>query len=201
MDACQPTGSVATAIAMRASPHPTQRFARWFVEARAHRVICLVLGVWLINIFDLTLTVIAHRQGILVEQNPLARRLLQDGVMSIILYKVGMVCIGSYPLLRFRTTRIVEIGAVVVLLAYALVAFRWHSCYDVYLNAGDTHPAVVQRGAAMECEHTCTNVARTHVTHVSTARPRGQRTLIDRPSFEHVPIDATRVQRERIARA
>ena len=104
----------------------------WIAEARSHRVICLILGIWLLNGFDLTFTILSHEQGMLHEENPLARHMLQYGTTSIILYKLGLVLIGSYPLLRFRRARITELGAYTILVAYALLAIHWSSCYELY---------------------------------------------------------------------
>lgn len=106
--------------------------AHWMAAARAHRVICLVLGIWLLNGFDLAFTVLSHEQGVLHEDNPVARQLLQNGPASIILFKVGLVLIGSYPLLRFRTVRIAELAATLILISYVLLAIRWSVCYDFY---------------------------------------------------------------------
>jgi len=108
------------------------RLIHWAVEARSHRVICLVLGIWLLNGFDLAFTILAHENGILSEQNPLARHMLQKGTTSVILFKIGLVLIGSYPLLRFRQARITELGTYVIISAYALLAFRWSICFDLY---------------------------------------------------------------------
>jgi hypothetical protein len=108
------------------------RFFNWVAEARSHRVICLVLGIWLINGFDLAFTIISHEQGMLHEENPLARHMLQHGTASIMLYKIGLVLIGSYPLLRFRTARITELGAYVILVAYAILAIHWSTCYEFF---------------------------------------------------------------------
>lgn len=110
----------------------TTQILRWAVEARAHRVICLVLGVWLLNGFDLALTILSHQQGVLHEENPLARHMLQYGTTPMILFKTGLVLIGSYPLLRFRTARIAELAAFLILVAYVLLAIRWSSCYELY---------------------------------------------------------------------
>ncbi len=107
----------------------------WFVGARSHRVLCLIAGIWLLNGFDLALTIMAHQQGLLSELNPLARRLLVDGPVWITLYKVGLVLIGTYPLIRFRTSRIAEMGALCVLLVYALLAVHWNTCYELYTLA------------------------------------------------------------------
>ncbi len=108
---------------------------RWFVEARSHRVLCLVGGIWLLNAFDLILTVLAHQQGVLQEDNPIARYMFGLGIPSVILFKIGLVSIGSYPLLRFRTARITEMGSLVILLAYAYLAVHWSECYELYTLA------------------------------------------------------------------
>ena len=120
---------------MAAAPVCRRRSARvieWIVEARSHRVICLVLGIWLLNGFDLAFTVLSHEQGMLHEENPLARHMLAYGTASIVLFKSGLVLIGSYPLLRFRTARITEMGSFVILFAYAFLAVHWSQCYDLY---------------------------------------------------------------------
>ncbi len=105
---------------------------RWIAEARSHRVICLVLGIWVFNGFDLAFTIISHQQGMLHEENPLARHMLQYGTTSIVLYKIGLVLIGSYPFLRFRRARISELGAYTILIAYAFLAIHWSMCVDWY---------------------------------------------------------------------
>ncbi len=108
------------------------RFVHWAVDARSHRVICLLLGIWLLNGFDLTFTILSHKHGMLQEQNPVARHMLQHGTASIVLFKIGLVLIGSYPLLRFRRARITELGSYVILAAYAFLAFRWSTCFELY---------------------------------------------------------------------
>lgn len=104
----------------------------WFVDARSHRVLCLVGGIWLLNAFDLVLTILAFQQGVLQEGNPIARYMFGLGIPSVILFKIGLVSIGSYPLLRFRTARITEMGSLVILLAYAYLAVHWSECYELY---------------------------------------------------------------------
>lgn len=114
----------------------TGRLVHWLAEARSHRVICLVAGIWLLNGFDLTFTILSYEQGLLHEENPLARHMLQYGTASVILFKIGLVLIGSYPLLRFRRARITELGTYVILAAYALLALHWSACYEVYAGSG-----------------------------------------------------------------
>jgi len=112
------------------------QLVHWVADARSHRVICLVAGIWLFNAFDLMLTVLAHQQGLLQEENPIARHLLEMGIPSVVLFKIGLVLIGSYPLLRFRRARITELGTLVILVAYALLAVHWSECYELYTLAG-----------------------------------------------------------------
>ncbi len=116
------------------APRPWHRFIHWAAEARSHRVICLVLGIWLLNGFDLTFTILSHEQGMLHEENPVARHILQYGTLSIVLFKIGMVLIGSYPLLRFRSVRITELGTYVIFAVYAFLALRWSTCFEVYAD-------------------------------------------------------------------
>jgi hypothetical protein len=122
------------------------RLPSWISEARSHRVICLVLGIWLLNAFDLILTVLAHQLGVLVEQNPLAQRVLDLGTPSIVLFKVGCVLIGTYPLLRFRKARITELGSYVILFAYALLAVHWRECYEIYALTFTDHIHLAELG-------------------------------------------------------
>lgn len=119
-------------LAAGARRHGWSRLIDWIVEARAHRVLCLVAGIWVLNGFDLAFTVLSHDQGMLHEDNPLARVVLGYGTLSIVLFKIGLVLIGSYPLLRFRTARITEMGAFVILIVYAFLGVQWAECYDLY---------------------------------------------------------------------
>ncbi len=114
--------------------NPFQRLINWVAEARSHRVICLVLGIWLLNGFDLTFTILSHEQGVLHEENPVARHMLEQGTASMVLFKIGLVLIGSYPLLRFRRARVTELGSYVILAAYAFLAFRWSTCFELYAD-------------------------------------------------------------------
>ena len=95
------------------------RCVHWVAEARSHRVILLVAAIWLLNGFDLALTLLSHQQGLLDEQNPFAKSMLERGVASVVLFKIGLVMVGSYPLLRFRTVRITELGTLVIVLMYS----------------------------------------------------------------------------------
>ncbi len=115
------------------------RLVDWAVAARSHRVICLLIGLWVINAFDVTLTILAHHQGMLEESNPIARRLLLHSPYVITLYKVGLVTFASVVLLKQRTRLVAEIAAGGMLLIYTIVAIQWRLCYELYAltYAGD----------------------------------------------------------------
>lgn len=132
MSVLQPTSSTTLLGPEATKPSGWSRFCHWAAAARSHRVICLVAGIWMLNGFDLAFTLLSHQHGLLDEQNPFARSMLERGELPVLLFKVGMVLIGSYPLLRFRHVRITELGALVVLFAYALLAFRWSACFELY---------------------------------------------------------------------
>jgi len=104
----------------------------WLTDARSHRVVCLVTGLWVLNSFDLVLTVTAYRQGLLHEMNPVAARMLSEGEVFLVLYKFGLLAISSYLLLKLRRERIAELAAMLALIVYAMVAVHWQDCYDVY---------------------------------------------------------------------
>jgi len=130
-----------------AQPRQRASFNEWLrrvAGARSRRVICLVAGIWLLNAFDLMLTILAHQQGMLYEGNPIADYLLRLGVPSLVLYKIGLVLIGSYPLLRFRLARVTELGTIVILVSYAFLAVHWSECYKLYALAANADVRVVE---------------------------------------------------------
>lgn len=118
----------------------------WLAESRGRRVLCLVVGLWVLNMFDLAFTILAHEQGMLDEANPLAQHVVLQGPLSIALYKIGLLFIGSYPLLRFRSARVTELAALTAMGVYVLLAFRWSVCYEFYtLSASNTvHVAEIE---------------------------------------------------------
>ncbi len=99
---------------------------------RAGRVALLVSIIWVLNLFDLALTVMAHQQGLLVECNPLAVIILPYGTEAICLFKIGMVAFGTCVLLYQRNSALAETLAWMVVCVYAAVAVQWTLCYDFY---------------------------------------------------------------------
>lgn len=104
----------------------------WLFSTRSRRLFLLLVAVWIINAFDLTLTLLADRDGILHERNPIARALLSYGQVPVSLFKIGLVTAASLVLWRCRVHRCSELAAVLAVLIYAGVAFQWKDCYDTY---------------------------------------------------------------------
>ena len=118
---------------------------QWLVSSRPHRVICLLLGVWVINGFDVVLTLLAHFQGMLDETNPIARQLLLHSPYAVLGFKIVLVTFASYILLKLRTNLLSEIAAGGMLVIYTIVAIRWRLCYELYTLTylGDIHPSEI----------------------------------------------------------
>jgi len=100
--------------------------------SRARRVVCLLAGLWVINLFDLMLTTLAHMQGVLDEANPIARTLLPMGPQALACFKLVLVGASSAVLICYRCRLIAEVSAAVMLLVYIGVAVRWRVCYELY---------------------------------------------------------------------
>lgn len=113
-----------------------------FLASRSHRVLCLIAVVWVLNGFDLALTLLAHRQHLLYEVNPLAQYLLKHGEASLALFKFGLLSVGTYALAKYRRERIAELGCLMVMGVYAMVALHWHYCYEMYAMTVNCGPDV-----------------------------------------------------------
>lgn len=108
------------------------RIYQWLAASRAHRVLCLLFGVWLINAFDTALTVTAHSDGLLEESNPIAARLLLHSPTAVVIYKLALVGFSSVVLVIYRRRLLAELAAGGMLFIYTVVAIQWRLCYEVY---------------------------------------------------------------------
>ena len=94
------------------------------------RLLWLLLGMWVIHLFDLGFTLLAREQGLLVELNPLAARLLPYGDGGITAYKLFLLVIGTYILWSQRRLPTTE----KIAWAYAIVcvglSLWWHLLYS-----------------------------------------------------------------------
>ena len=105
--------------------------------SRRKRVLLIITALWIINFFDAGLTLLAHRQGILFEMNPVGEWFLRLGPDTLVFFKLAMVLIGTSILWRMRNYPVAELAAWVLLCAYVAVALQWHRCYEYFLAVGD----------------------------------------------------------------
>src|SRR5262245_33165253 len=64
-------------------------------RARGRRLLLLLIGVWLVNLFDLGFTLVACQQRLMTELNPLAQYVMSWGTPALIVYKFVLVASGS----------------------------------------------------------------------------------------------------------
>ena len=76
---------------------------------RARRVVLMVVFIWIVSVFDLTFTMLAHKLGGFRELNPVARSLL-DTSDALIIWKVATVFATSLVFLALRKRRVTETG-------------------------------------------------------------------------------------------
>jgi hypothetical protein len=99
---------------------------------RSYRVLAALAAVWVLSCFDLTLTIWAQADGVLDEQNPVARFLLAYGPGAVLAFKLATLSVASFVMYHYRAQRFTERALLVVLVAYAVVAIQWRLCYSMY---------------------------------------------------------------------
>jgi hypothetical protein len=109
-------------------------FRARLIAARPRRILLLLLGLWLTNMVDTRLTLMAHQQGLLHELNPVASRLLDVSPAGVYVYKLLLVVAGSCLLWWCRRHRVAEMAAWFTTLAYVGVCVHWQTCYDAFLS-------------------------------------------------------------------
>lgn len=129
----------------------TRQTLDYMTSARGRRVLYLLLAVWILNAFDLSLTIQAQADGMLHEGNPLARAILSRGAGAIFAFKIILVTGASYVIYSFRHHRCTEAAVTFILLAYVGVALQWHLCYEMYeiAHMGNQCPADFARVDAL----------------------------------------------------
>lgn len=99
---------------------------------RRRRLFWLLVGIWIINLFDLGFTLLLYEQRVLIEMNPLAARILPLGAGALAAYKLTLLTFGTGMLWQCRRCGFAEWCA----WAYALIcvglSLRWH---QIYLDA------------------------------------------------------------------
>ncbi len=146
------TANVTPELALRQSlvgsvSGPTTRNTICSIAAgRGRRVLYLIVGIWILNAFDLLMTIRAHADGVLDEANPIAQAVLPHGTAAMVIFKLGLVALATYSLIRFRRHRCTEVASALVLVAYLGVACQWQLCYDMYFLVNTNKVAVADFG-------------------------------------------------------
>ena len=96
---------------------------------RDRRFVCLLIGVWIVNCFDLELTLLAAQQRMLWELNPLVSGLISFGPKALTFYKFALLAMGSLILWRYRQYRIASVALWVVAIACVILSLVWYQLY------------------------------------------------------------------------
>jgi hypothetical protein len=98
-------------------------------STRNRRFVWLLIGVWVVNCFDLELTLLAAQQRMLSEVNPVVARLLPYGPKALTLYKFSLLAAGTAILWRFRSYRLATVALWVIAVACVAVSLVWYRLY------------------------------------------------------------------------
>ena len=99
---------------------------------RGRRIGLLVTAIWIMNAFDLFMTLHAHGHGLLTETNPIARYLLVQGPLALIVFKILFAGFGGCVLLWTRHHALAEYMSWLAVAVNLSVVVRWTSCYEFY---------------------------------------------------------------------
>ncbi|MBU0641092.1 MAG: hypothetical protein KKB50_19710 [Planctomycetes bacterium] len=107
----------------------------WLVRPR--RILLALMAVWVLNLADLGFTVVESSGGHFVEMNPVAAKLLSGPLNTILLYKFGLLGIGTAILLLLRRHSVAELACWFLLAAYSYVGVRWYVYYGCLLTGSE----------------------------------------------------------------
>ncbi len=97
-------------------------------RVRGHRVILLLILVWIVGMFDLMFTLLAMDLGNFIEANPIAASFIHD-TEAIVAFKICALGLATVILLKFRRHRFTELCSWIICAAHTLLAFVWMGYY------------------------------------------------------------------------
>ena len=97
---------------------------------RTRRVILALVIIWLLNIFDLCFTVLAHQAGDFVEANILASFFIGN-TNALILFKLSALVLATSIFLTFRRRFITELSCWTICIIYLALSFIWVGYYTL----------------------------------------------------------------------
>jgi len=95
---------------------------------RTRRIVLALAFIWIVTIFDLLFTILAHRIGNFQELNPIARGLL-DVTEALIVYKLALVGVASIIFYVFRRHRLTELACWACCVVFTGLVFLWMAYY------------------------------------------------------------------------
>ncbi|MBK9119156.1 MAG: hypothetical protein IPM18_06080 [Phycisphaerales bacterium] len=104
---------------------------RWLNRSR--RILLLLSAIWVISIFDLAFTLNEYGTEKFVELNPVADRVLAGPVHHVMLYKFGLLGVGTLILLALRRHTVAELACWFLFTFKVYVGVRWFAYYDCLL--------------------------------------------------------------------
>jgi hypothetical protein len=97
---------------------------------RAHRILLVLAGIWVLNLFDLGYTLHQSQARHFTEMNPVAARLLNQPPLVLCAYKLSLLITGTAILVWLRRHAVAELACWLLLSCYFYVAIRWLVYYD-----------------------------------------------------------------------
>lgn len=122
-------------LTIRLAPYRPAALKHWFLhlhESRPQRIILLLIGIWIMQYFDLNLTLIAQQHGMLGEQNPIARQALRFGVLGVTVYKFSLMTAASIVLYWYRRLAISEYLLWGVFFSFVALSLHWQICVAIF---------------------------------------------------------------------
>jgi hypothetical protein len=119
------------------------RFGVWLNRSR--RVLLTLAAVWVISIFDLGYTLSESGTEDFCEANPLAAKLLGGPEQFVVVYKFGLLGVGTLILLMLRRYAVAELACWFLFVFKLYVAVRWYGYFDCVLN-GYVNPVLDASG-------------------------------------------------------
>ncbi len=117
-----------------AEPVANHRNLRGYRLTRPRRVLFVLAAVWVLNMFDLGFTMVAHVHGHFTELNPIAAGMLSGPWYHVATFKFVSLGAGTIILLMLARHKVAELGSWLLLATYVFVAARWYRYFDDMLE-------------------------------------------------------------------
>lgn len=103
---------------------PRNALRRRLFATRPRRVVLALIVVWVVSVFDVLFTFLAHQIGDFQEANPMAREFIH-ALESLVVYKIATVGPASLLLLLLWNRKLTEIACWIGCGCYLLLSLLW----------------------------------------------------------------------------